>query len=212
MLSFEIKGLKELSESLTALEKRELPFATARMLTACAKDVQEAVIAQLPSQFTLRTGWYKPNTPYGFKVKSATKANLQAEVFTRAPWMLLHEEGGTKQAVGKRLAVPFVQKQGAVPGVEYGVKRTKRDLIMKSQKPRNLRNSFIIHGTNGDLIAQRKGKGKRSVLHILYALEQQALIKRRLGFADTARRVIKEVLRKRFDEAMQYALKTSRFK
>lgn len=211
MVKLIIDGLKKVDAALERAEK-EIQFATAKGLTKSAQDVQAAVIAKLPEQFTLRTGWYKPNTPYGFKIRMATKQDLVAVVYTKAPWMLLQEEGGVKKVSGKRLAVPLEYKQGAVPGVAYGVRRTKRDLIVKSQKPRNLSNGFVIKGKSGDLLAQRTGKGKRSMLRILYALEQQATIKKRLGFEDTARKVLREVWRKNFSDALDYALKTSRLR
>ena len=201
-----VEGLKELEAGLLEFEKKDMPLATAITLTTVAGMAQAIVLAKLPEQFTLRTGWYKPNTPFGFKVKAASINHPQAEIYTKAPWMLLHEEGGTKSADGKRLAVPFTYKQGVVPGVVYGVKRTKRDLIMKSQKPRNLgTKAFMLNSKGGDLLAMRTGRGKRSILRILYALEQQAVIKKRLGFADTARQVVKDHLKEIFSKAIEQA-------
>jgi hypothetical protein len=198
-------------QEMIAKAGREMPFAIAKGLTKTAQDVQSKVIEGLPNRFTLRTGWYKPNTPYGFKIEKATKQNMTAKVFTSAPFMQMQEEGGTKRLPsGKRIAVPFLEQQGRRPGVVYGVKRTKRDLIMKSQKPRNLAKAFTLKGRHGDLLAMRQGRGKRSVLRIMYALEQVAQIKKRLGFAETARMVINAVWRRNLEEAIDYALKTSR--
>lgn len=211
MIKIEV-DMKPVQEMLTRAG-REMPFAIAKGLTKTAQDVQAKVIADLPGKFTLRTGWYKPNTPYGFKIEKATKQNMTATVFTRAPFMQLQEEGGTKRMPsGKRIAVPFLEQQGRKPGVIYGVKRTKRDLIMKSQKPRNLAKAFTIKGKHGDLLAVRQGRGKRSVLRIMYALEQVAQIKKRLGFAETAKMVVNAVWRRNLEEAIDYALKTSRYK
>lgn len=198
-------------QEMLAKAGTEMPFAIAKGLTKTAQDVQSKVIEGLPNRFTLRTGWYKPNTPYGFKIEKATKQNMTAKVFTKAPFMQLQEEGGTKRLPsGKRIAVPFLEQQGRRPGVVYGVKRTKRDLIMKSQKPRNLAKAFTLKGRHGDLLAMRQGRGKRSVLRIMYALEQVAQIKKRLGFAETARMVINAVWRRNLEDAINYALKTSR--
>lgn len=191
---------------------REMPFAIAKGLTKTAQDVQAEVIRTLPDKFTLRTGWYKPNTPFGFKITKATKQNMAATVYSRAPWLQLQETGGTKTANGHRVAVPFVSMSGMKPGVQYGVKRTKRDLIQKSQKPRNLQKAFIIHGKRGDLLAQRTGRGKSSILRIMYALEQQTQIKPRLFFHQTAQQVVNRVWRMNLSDAIDYALKTSRFK
>jgi len=209
---FEIKvDTKELEEAM-ARAGRELRFSMAKALTDTAKVIQARVLIDLDAKFTLRTGWYKPSTPYGIKIKGATKDNLESEVYTKAPWMQLHEYGGVKTAKGKRIAIPFTARQGRAPGVVYGVKRTKRDLVMNSQKPRNLAKAFILQGRRGDLLAMRTGKGNKAVLRILYALEQKAVIKKRLGFRDVANEVIRENWRGIFERAVEYALKTSKLK
>ncbi len=211
MYSIKVTGLKESTGYLEAVAMNELPFAVAKGLTKTAQDVQAKVIAGLPSRFTLRTKWYQPNTPYGFKIEKATKTNLVAKVYTRAPWMQLQETGGVKQVSGKRLAVPFLERKGIRPGVVFGVKRTKRDLIMKSQKPQALGSrAFIMKGKKGDLLAMRTGRGKRSILRILYGLEPKANIKARLRFAETAKQVVDQGWRRNIEDAIAYALRTSR--
>jgi hypothetical protein len=211
MLSIKVNGMENVQRYMEALRQNQLPFAMAKALTKTAQDVQAKVIAGLPSQFTLRTKWYQPNTPYGFKIEKATKTNLSAKVYTKAPWMQLQETGGVKQVPGKRLAIPFLEKQGSRPGIAFGVKRTKRDLIMKSQKPQALGSkAFILKGKKGDLLAMRTGRGKRSILRILYALEPKANIKARLYFAETAQQVVDQKWRPNFEEAIAYALRTSK--
>jgi hypothetical protein len=211
MLSIKVNGMENVQRYMEALRQNQLPFAMAKALTKTAQDVQAKVIAGLPSQFTLRTKWYQPNTPYGFKIEKATKTNLSAKVYTKAPWMQLQETGGVKQVPGKRLAIPFLEKQGSRPGIAFGVKRTKRDLIMKSQKPQALGSkAFILKGKKGDLLAMRTGRGKRSILRILYALEPKANIKARLYFAETGQQVVDQKWRPNFEEAIAYALRTSK--
>lgn len=203
--------MKDVQRYLEALRKDEVPFAIAKALTKTAQDIQSKIIANLPGQFTLRTGWYKPNTPYGFRIQKATKSSLTAKVYTKAPWMQLQETGGIKQTSGKRLAIPFIQKQGSRPGVVFGVKRTKRDLIMKSQKPQSLGSkAFIVKGKKGDLLATRTGRGKKSILRILYGLEPKANVKARLHMAETAEQVVAQGWRNNFEEAIAFALKTSK--
>lgn len=190
---------------------RELPFSMSKALTKTAQDVQEKVIRDLPEKFTLRRNWYEKGMRYGFKIRMANKTTLSSEVFTAAPWMRLHETGGIKTAPGKRLAVPFEEKQGSRPGVVFGVKRSKKDLIPKSQTPSGLGGkAFKIKGSKGDLLAIRTGRGKRSVLRIMYGLEPKANIKKRLQFAETAQQVVAQVWRKNFEEAIDYALRTAR--
>lgn len=67
---------KQFKRSLTELEKRQLPFATALALTMTAKDVQKNTVKRLqrvldrPTRFTLNA----------FRVLPATKRNLVAKV------------------------------------------------------------------------------------------------------------------------------------
>lgn len=212
MLHIKVEGIDRLLTSMNALMRQEVPFAVAKALTDTAVNVRNEVLSGLPGRFTLRTGWAQPNTPYGFKVEKATKTNWTARVFTRAPWMVLQEHGGIKAVGGKRLAIPFVYHSGTKPGVVFGAKRTKRDLISKKDLPRNLGNGVFHIKTNSgnELLAQRTGKGKRSVLRILYALEQSGRIKRRLMLAETASRVVAEKWPGNVQAALDYAVKTSR--
>jgi len=212
MIKIDLYGDKEIIRRLNNLRERDLRFSVAYGLTMIAKDAQAVEIRILPEKFTLRTGWWKPNTPYGIKITPANKQTLESAVFTRAQWLPLHETGGVKQASGKRLAVPLVGSSSIRGDIQYGVKRTKRDLVMKSQKPRALSNAFIIKGKRGDLLAQRTGKGKRSVLRIMYALEPKANISKRLMFEDVARRVVQDVWQKRMNDAIDSALRTSGLK
>lgn len=214
MLNIKVDGVQELIDSLDDLSRRELPFAVAKALTKTAQDVQAQVLADLPGKFTLRTGWSSPRTPFGFKIEKATKQSWTAKVYTKAPWMMLQEAGGIKTAPGKRLAIPFVFRSSLKPGIVFGAKRTKRDLIQSKDKPRNLGpGTFELKSKSGNvMLAQRTGKGKRSVLRILYALEPQANVKRRLFFGETAQAVVDTKWRGNMADALEYAIRTSRLK
>lgn len=214
MITIKVKGIEELVSNLDTLAKKELPFATAKGLSDIGRAVQAEIINTLPQKFTIRRNWYAPNTPYGIKLTMATKTNLVATVFTKAPWLPLQEYGGIKQINNKRLAIPFLYHSGMKPGVVFGAKHTKRDLIQAKDKPRNLgAGAFELKTKNGNtLLAQRTGKGKRSVLRILYSLEQQATIKPRLSFEETATKVVNQVYAEKMIAALEYAIKTSRLK
>lgn len=200
MINVKVSGVPELKRYFEALAKNQLPFATAKALTKTAQDVQAAVIAKLPGQFTLRTQWYKPNTPFGFKVDRATKQNPIARVYTRAPWMQLQETGGVKAVAGKRLAVPTTQ-----------VRRTKRDLIPKNQRPRAIAMAFPLQTKRGTtILAVRVGRGRKSILKLMYTLTPKANVPARLHFAETAGQVVDSKWRANFENAIDHALRTAR--
>lgn len=199
MIKLEITGLRETQAYFDALAKGELRFGIAKGLTSLANGIREKVMQELPGRFTLRTTWWQRG-PYAIKTTKATKQNLMSSVFTAAPWMRLQEEGGTKQAPGKRLAMPMLD-----------VKRTKRDLIRANQKPRALKQAFHIKSKQGlEILAIRTGRGKRSTLHLMYMLKRSAQIRARFGFHETAQRVVDQAGLLHIQEGIKYALETSK--
>jgi hypothetical protein len=104
-----VQGLDQLGRALRSWPK-QTRFAAAQALNDVARDVQQFTVAQLlPEKFTLRSKgapWFKPGTRLGFNITFATADNPVAIIGSRADWLRLHEEGGTKQAGGHRLAIP----------------------------------------------------------------------------------------------------------
>lgn len=200
MITVDISGLKETENYLKALASGDLRFGVAKGLTSLANGIRDKVKQELPQRFTLRTSWWSRG-PYAIKTQMANKQTLTASVFTDAPWMEMQEEGGTKiPTKSKRLAIPM-----------EAVKRTKRDLVSKNQKPRALAKAFIIHTKSGhDFMAVRIGRGKRSVMKLMWLLEKKATIKKRFGFHETAQKVIDRVGLTHINEGIKYALETSK--
>jgi hypothetical protein len=203
MLSFkmEITGIKEATRFLNDFQKKQIPFAVATALNETANQARDEIVKHLQGTFTLRTMWYKPKTRYGINVEGAKKTNLTATIFTRAPWMVQHEEGGTKIPIrGRNLAIP-----------SPFVKRTKRELIGKANRPRNLKNAFIVRSKSGqETIMQRVGRGRNRVLRPMYFLEKSAQIKPAFQFAQIAQRVANERWAKNFAKALDFALRTAK--
>lgn len=108
MISLSVRAdVKGLSKDLTALERSQLPYATALALTATAKAIQAAETAALSEVFDRPT----PFTQRAFGVKGATKATLTATVYARdiqAEYLAPFAEGNARQQLrGKRgLPVP----------------------------------------------------------------------------------------------------------
>lgn len=200
MIEVKVEGLTELRGYLTALAKGELAFGIAKGLTDLADAARNDFIKDLPSRFTLRTGWWKPRSKFGFNVQMAKKDNLKATIYTRATWMKLQEEGGTQQVSGKRLAIPTGE-----------VRRTKRDLILKSQKPLALSKAFPIRLKSGkSMLAIRIGRGKSKVLKFMYTLAPQAQIKPALRFHGSITEFVEKYGRKYMEGGIEYALRTSK--
>jgi len=188
---------------LRGIKDSQLPFAMAKGLTKTAQDVQTAMIRELPGRFTLRTKWYEKQTPYGFKIVAAKKQSPMAKVFTRAPWIVEFEAGTQRKPAGKTFAVPTP-----------AVKRTKRELISKTWKPRaamtrtSHRRAFILPTGQGAGMFYRAKKG--APLTMLYWLARKAIIRPRLKFAETGQRVANAKFTDNFIAAFRDAVRTAR--
>jgi hypothetical protein len=165
---------------------KNIKFGAAMGITDTAKQGQAAVVGALRGAFTLRGLWFEQGNRFGIKIKPAKVNDMTAEVRTRADWLALHETGGTKKAQGGRLAIPT-----------ENVRRNKKLIIPRGQRPAALRGkrTFVVRTAHGDVLYQRKYKGKRSSIVALYNLEQSARIKK----ASTFREPIEKVLSRRLN-------------
>jgi hypothetical protein len=197
MFNIKIDGLDEATRFISDLHRKQIPFATAKALTDTAKDARAAIVEHLQGEFTLRTAWWKQGNKYGINVKAAKKNDLAAEVFTRAQWMELHETGGVKIPRRRNLAIPSTF-----------VKRSKKDLITKANRPRALKNSFVRRSKTGqETIFQRINKKQ---IRPMYFLEKQAQIQPAFRFYHTASRVVNERWAQNFEKAIEFAIRTAR--
>jgi hypothetical protein len=168
------------------LKPAELKKGIALGLTKTAQAGQAAIQASLKKTFTIRGTWWKKSNKYGIKVKPAEKSDtpISSEVGTDADWLRLHEGGGTK----KRLVVSRNtvtnrsesfkrvlgnQKFLAIPTTN--VKRTKRQIIRRNEKPANLKRAFAVETSSGQkIIFARKGRSKKSKAIAMYLLKPTA--------------------------------------
>lgn len=218
-IELKIQGRTEMENFLLSYAPNQIRYAFARSLTMTAKDGQAAVLEKLPTQFALRTPWYKPGGKYGFRIKSATKSMLRAEIYTDAMWMQRQEEGGIKTPHGKMLAIPTMN-----------VRRTKRDLIPVSQRPRALiggqtvvintksgkkekyykknKNAFIGPMKSGKLaIWLRQGTGHKKMMYVLIP---KAKVSPRLFFYATTNKTIAERFHANFWFCFKEAIRTAK--
>jgi hypothetical protein len=176
--------------------EKQLTFAVATTLTAVAKEAQSAVVEDIQETFTTRGNWYLPRNKFGIKIEAARKDHLSAAVKTEAYWLAIHETGGIKTPGGKYLAIPT-----------DNVRRTKRQIIKRSQRPRNLIRPFVLNTINGPVLFQRKNK--RAIVP-LYQLEPKAKIKKESTVIETTVRVVRERFSRILGEKLAEAIRTAR--
>ncbi len=190
-------NFKEMNSFIGSLHQ-QLNYGASVGLNNLATHMRDSELAGAKNSLTLRGRWYEPRSRFGFNVKFAKKNDLNSYVYTRADWLVLHAEGGTKTARG-RIAIPTAE-----------VKRSKRDIITRANRPRNVKGSFLIHTSKGDAIAVLKGKGKRSRLVILYWLEKQAKIKKVYDFYEIGRKVYDRNAQRYLGDGIDIALRGMR--
>jgi hypothetical protein len=195
-----ITGSVKIKSSKGSVEK-QVTFATAQALTQTAKDAQAAVIKSVESTFTVRNNWTKPSNKFGIKIIPATKDKLQSGVATDADWLILHETSGTKTPEGKSIAIPT-----------ENVRRTKRQLIQKSQRPGALRGKrdVVLRTKAGLVLYQRRGRKGATRLVALYRLEPRARIKQQSTVVAPTEKTVQAKLSNNFYQALQNAIATAR--
>jgi hypothetical protein len=177
---------------------KQVNFGTAVGITKTTKRAQAAVKDALRGNFTIRNKW--PDIgPYAIKVKTATKTDTAGEIYTNADWLVAHEKGGTKTARGGRVAIPTDK-----------VRLSKRGIIQRNQRPRNLKNTFVMQTKNGPVLAQRISRGKNKGIKILYGLEKSVRIKRVSVFYEPIDNIVRRFLNSDIRDGVSFALKTMR--
>jgi hypothetical protein len=181
---------------------KQVTFALAQTLTAVMKDAQAEVNSDIERTFTVRNGWNRPSNAMGIKVQPATKSDLSAALVTRADWLIPHETGEDKVPDGNALAVPG-----------RNVRRTKRDIIQRSQRPKALRGKrdVVLPLRGGGLgLFQRKGKGRNGRLVFLYTLAKRARIRKQPTVIEPTIKVAEKKFDKLFYANLKKALRPTR--
>lgn len=197
MIDGKISVIGDAPRLLDNLVKR-FPFATALALTRTAQAGQNAVREHMEAAFILRNRF----TQNQVRIAAAKKTDLEAAVYLThgADYMALHETGGLKTpAHSSSVAVPTEQ-----------VRRTKRGLVAKSNKPRPLRDQrrvFVIEFKSGKrAIARRKGKA-RLPISVVWFLADEAKIAPRLKMQQIVQRIAATEFGSQHEKALLAELK-----
>lgn len=137
---------------------KQIEFAAAQTLTGVVKRAQVAIIKALPENMVVRGDWFLPSRKFGIKVKTASRADKEAIVYSMADWLLeMHgANAGIKRPKkgGKNLALPD----------DENVRRGFQNKVPRGEKARKLLDNtkrtkaFKITARSGaQLILQRVG-------------------------------------------------------
>ena len=194
--------IRQLTRHLNRLQKKQIPFATAKALTLTAKDAQRSVQRQMPAKLDRP----RPQTIKALRVKPATKRRLQAEVYFldwAADFMRYQVAGGTERARGKALVAPVQQRRnkfGNVAGMRGGKK-----IAALLAKPN------VFKGTIGNVsgIWQRY-KDNRRKPKLLFAFKESMRYSPRLPLRRIVEGVARNKFKRNFNQALAHALRSAR--
>lgn len=195
MLSFLVKdNIDAVVRQVEAKFARQVPFATAKALTDTARDVQRAIVDQLPTVFDRPT----PFTQRGVGITYATKSTLTSRVFLRdiqREYLRIQVTGGTRSPKKVALVVPSgidLNAYGNIPRNKIKALLARKDVF--SGKVRGV--GGIWQRTNGRL-------------RLLVAYEPKATYERRFPFGAIARQTIERRLLPNFRAALAQAIGTA---
>ena len=198
---FSVKSnVKQFSRGLSSIQRRQIPFATARALNDTIFGVRKRIVGRTwPRAVTVRNRRFMSTA---LRVEKATKRKQQVALFDRfgRDFLPLQAEGGIKRPRGAHIAVP----------IQRNVRRTASGKVRKSQLPRVvLRKPKVFTGrirSAHPAIAERTRKGG---LKLLYTLIRSAPIAKRFMFyedaAASSARQFPRHLARRFTQALRTA-------
>ena len=216
---------RELKRGLSALAKKQIPFATAAALTQTAKQVQAAEAQALPATFNTPT----PFTMNAYAVRPATKSFPVASVFMKdvqAAYLAPFEFGGPHFLGSKRgLLVPKnipLNQYGNLPRGKLALLKGRSDIFVGTI-------TFKRSGETVSGVWQRpkygprraggkgsKGNTKNNVgaaltgLKLLIRFSDPLPAPKTLGFEPRAAAAIKKNFAANFDAAFANAIATAR--
>nr|WP_314074860.1 hypothetical protein [uncultured Roseococcus sp.] len=133
MIRFSVRqDYQRLGHRLDAFERRQLPFAAARALTATAKAAQGAEERAIGSVFDRPT----PFTQRGVAITPAKKTALKAEVFVKpiqATYLGLQDKGGTRRPKRSALVNPAgikLDRYGNIPAKALARLKRRKDVFI----------------------------------------------------------------------------------
>ncbi len=184
-----------------AVERQQLPYATALGLTRAGYDVRDAVRANVRKKFTLRNTWTEKGI-ISTKAEKSAYPNCTIQVGSRDWYMADHETGKAR--------LPKRHKNFALP---KAVRPDKKKRITPSKRPGALltkANAFIRPlknkgGKAGIFLRKRKG----IVLQYVLTPKPVQLPKREF-IHKTAANLGPKRIQLQFNRAFEHAIKTAR--
>lgn len=179
--------------------ERQLPFAMALALTKTAADVRDELREQVGRSFVERSTW----TRKGFKIKKATKRQLESTVGSRDEYLQRQVIGGKRGGhvpIGARRRPTDKTGPKKYPGALLGGRSSKRYYVAPLRKD----------GTGGDALWKIIGSAKNGRVQLMYLLKRKVRIKRgSFPWSSVVRNTARKRWSVRLDEGFREAFATA---
>ncbi|HIJ48235.1 MAG TPA: hypothetical protein HPP72_09520 [Gammaproteobacteria bacterium] len=200
MVSIDVRSnIRDVERQLSRIQRKQVPFATAKALTLTAKDVQKAETVQLVKKLDRPTKF----TQNSIAITPAKKSTLEARVFIRdiqAQYLKYQVKGGTRAGVGGKIGVPTRNKKlnkfGNIAGRRKGLVKGKKQFIA------------TINGISG--VWLRTGGKRNKGVKLMVAFESSVNYEKRFPFYKIAQGVVASKFKKNFEKTLMQALATAR--
>ncbi|SEI42298.1 hypothetical protein [Paraburkholderia diazotrophica] len=215
--------LKRLTKSLNDLEKQQLPFATAKALTAVAKNAQAAEKEAMPAVFDRPT----PFTVNSVAVKGARKNDVEARVFIKdiaAAYLEPFEFGGNHKLLGSgrtwlnpkdktllnqygNFSKTALKRLQARPDIFIGNIKTSSGETIGGvwRRPPSARVTKV-RGKRGSVVQG----SPRGHLKLLVRFGDARPVRQHMEFGERAFEVVDATFEREFDIAMRQAIATAK--
>ena len=205
--------LDTLEGKLTAMAKKQLPFATANALNSVAFKARAEEQRQMPKKLDRPTKF----TVNAIQVKKAKKRDHLAIVKVeekRAPYLHYQIKGGTRQPKGKAIPVPYEAHMKLNKFGNMTKSKVASLLAKKSKpgaggtftgKPKGAKHPSTIGG-----IYQRGGRKGRGSFKMLIHWEPKAQYRARFPFYKIGEGIIRRTFRRELDKALNKAMASAR--
>ena len=217
MFTINVKAdIKGLTRTLNDLQKKQIPFATAKALTATAKNIAEAQRKALPSIFDRPTLF----TQRSIGVKAARKSNLTAIVFVKdiaAQYLKPFEFGGKHHLPDSKRGGTLMNPK-AVQLNQYGnlpkgmLQRLagRKDVFVGAVQTKAGQTVSGVWQRPAAAQARGRGLNRTGSLRLLVRFGDALSVQPRMQWRKRAEAVKNATLKAEFEKALGEALSTAR--